>query len=290
MKVSGFTIVRNAQKYDYPAVEAITSILPCVDEMVVAVGNSDDDTRAMILAIASPKIRIIDTVWDETLREGGRVLAEETNKALAAISADSDWCFYIQADEVLHEDFVAPVRQAMETHLKNPKVEGLLFDYTHFYGSYQYIGDSRAWYRKEIRIIRNLPGMSSYKDAQGFRYNGRKLNVVQIPARIYHYGWVKNPHFQQEKQKSFQKLWHGDDWVEKNVSEADAYDYGIIESLELFEGTHPAVMQDRIQRLNWDFHFDTRRKKFGLKKWLLHWFENQTGMRLFEYKNYRRVG
>ncbi len=290
MKVSGFTIVRNAQKFDYPAVEAITSILPCVDEMVVAVGNSDDDTRAMILAIASPKIRIIDTVWDETLREGGRVLAEETNKALSAISADSDWCFYIQADEVLHEDFVAPVRQAMETHLKNPKVEGLLFDYTHFYGSYQYIGDSRAWYRKEIRIIRHLPGMSSYKDAQGFRYNGRKLNVVQIPARIYHYGWVKNPHFQQEKQKSFQKLWHGDDWVEKNVSEANAYDYGIIESLELFEGTHPAVMQDRIQRLNWDFHFDTRRKKFGLKKWLLHWFENQTGVRLFEYKNYRRVG
>ena len=290
MKVSGFTIVRNAQKFDYPAVEAITSILPCVDEMVVAVGNSDDDTRAMILAIASPKIRILDTVWDETLREGGRVLAEETNKALAAISADSDWCFYIQADEVLHEDFVAPVRQAMETHLTNPKVEGLLFDYTHFYGSYQYIGDSRAWYRKEIRIIRNLPGMSSYKDAQGFRYNGRKLNVVQIPARIYHYGWVKNPHFQQEKQKSFQKLWHGDDWVEKNVSEADAYDYGIIESLELFEGTHPAVMQDRIQRLNWDFHFDTRRKKFGLKKWLLHWFESQTGVRLFEYKNYRRVG
>ncbi len=290
MKVSGFTIVRNAQKFDYPAVEAITSILPCVDEMVVAVGNSDDETRAMILAIASPKIRILDTVWDETLREGGRVLAEETNKALAAISADSDWCFYIQADEVLHEDFVAPVRQAMETHLKNPKVEGLLFDYTHFYGSYQYIGDSRAWYRKEIRIIRNLPGMSSYKDAQGFRYNGRKLNVVQIPARIYHYGWVKNPHFQQEKQKSFQKLWHGDDWVEKNVSEADAYDYGIIESLELFKGTHPAVMQDRIQRLNWDFHFDTRRKKFGLKKWLLHWFENQTGVRLFEYKNYWRVG
>jgi glycosyltransferase involved in cell wall biosynthesis len=290
MKVSGFTIVRNAQKFDYPAVEAITSILPCVDEMVVAVGNSDDDTRAMILAIASPKIRIIDTVWDETLREGGRVLAEETNKALAAISPDSDWCFYIQADEVLHEDFVGPVRQAMETHLKNPKVEGLLFDYTHFYGSYQYIGDSRAWYRKEIRIIRNLPGMSSYKDAQGFRYHGRKLNVAQISARIYHYGWVKNPHFQQEKQKSFQKLWHGDDWVEKNVSEADAYDYGIIESLELFEGTHPAVMQDRIQRLNWDFRFDTRRKKFGLKKWLLHWFENQTGVRLFEYKNYRRVG
>lgn len=290
MKVSGFTIVRNAQKFDYPAVEAITSILPCVDEMVVAVGNSDDDTRAMIRAIASPKIRIIDTVWDETLREGGRVLAEETNKALAAIAPDSDWCFYIQADEVLHEDFVAPVRLAMERHLKNPKVEGLLFDYTHFYGSYQYIGDSRAWYRKEIRIIRNLPGMSSYKDAQGFRYNGRKLNVAQIPARIYHYGWVKNPHFQQEKQKSFQKLWHGDDWVEKNVSEADAYDYGIIESLELFEGTHPAVMQDRIQRLNWDFHFDTRRKKFGLKKWLLHWFENQTGVRLFEYKNYRKVG
>ncbi|MCA6415291.1 MAG: glycosyltransferase family 2 protein, partial [Cytophagales bacterium] len=73
MKVAGFTIVRNAVKYDYPIVEAITSVLPLCDEFIVAVGNSEDNTLDLILAINSPKIRIIHTIWDDSLREGGRV-------------------------------------------------------------------------------------------------------------------------------------------------------------------------------------------------------------------------
>jgi len=48
MKVSGFTFVRNAIRYDYPVVEAIQSILPLCTELVVAVGNSDDDTLQLI--------------------------------------------------------------------------------------------------------------------------------------------------------------------------------------------------------------------------------------------------
>jgi len=37
MKISGFTIIRNAVMNDYPVLEAIQSILPVVDEMVVLV-------------------------------------------------------------------------------------------------------------------------------------------------------------------------------------------------------------------------------------------------------------
>lgn len=290
MKVSGFTIIRNAVKFDYPVVESITSILPCVDEMVVALGNSEDETRALIEGIGSPKIRIIDTVWDDSLREGGRVLAEETNKALSAISPDSDWAFYIQADEVLHEDFIPIVRQAMEALKDRKEVEGLLFHYTHFYGNYHYTGASRNWYRHEIRVVRPQAGLRSYKDAQGFRVNDRKLNVIEIPAWIYHYGWVKNPVFQQEKQKHFHKLWHSDDWVEKHVQQADSFDYQTIDALDVFTGRHPQVMKERIARLDWDFSWDIRKKKFNLKKRLLHWFEAQTGYRLFEYRNYRKIG
>jgi len=289
MKVSGFTIVRNALKFDYPVVEAITSILDCVDEMIVAVGNSEDETLVLIKSIPSPKIKIIETQWDDNLRTGGLVLSLETNKALAAISADTDWCFYIQADEVMHEKYKAIVVENMTRYKDDLKVEGLLFNYTHFYGSYQYIGDSRSWYRKEIRIIRNLQSISSYKDAQGFRLNNRKLNVKLIDAHIYHYGWVRNPIFQQEKQKNFHKHWHEDKWLEENINQADEYDYEKIDSLKLFTGTHPLVMNDRIQRLNWRFEFDTKRKKLNLKKRLLQWFEHLTGWRLFEYKNYNQL-
>ncbi len=154
MFIAGFSIVRNAIKYDYPIVEAITSILPLCDEFVIAVGKSDDATLDLIRGIADPKIRIVETVWDDSLREGGRVLADETNKAYDAISEKTDWCFYIQGDEVIHEKFHPAIKAGMQQWKDDRNVEGLLFNYTHFYGSYDYVGDSRKWYRKEIRIVR----------------------------------------------------------------------------------------------------------------------------------------
>jgi hypothetical protein len=155
MKVTGFSFIRNAIKFDYPIVESITSILPVVDEYVIAVGNSDDDTKKLVSSISSDKIKIIDSVWDENLREGGHVLAAETNKAFQSISQDSDWAFYLQGDEVLHENEYTIIRAAMEKYLNDRDVDGLLFKYYHFFGAYKFIGSGRRWYRKEIRIIRN---------------------------------------------------------------------------------------------------------------------------------------
>ena len=63
MKVTGFSFVKNAIKYDYPIVESITSILPICDEFVIAVGDCNDGTRELIESIGSDKIRIIDTVF-----------------------------------------------------------------------------------------------------------------------------------------------------------------------------------------------------------------------------------
>lgn len=289
MKVSGFSFVKNAIKYDYPIVEAIKSILPLCDEFIVAVGQSEDDTLELIRNISSPKIKIIETVWDDSLREGGQVLAVETNKAFDAIAADSDWCFYIQGDEVFHEDFLAAAKAGMQQHLNNPKVEGLLFNYLHFYGSYDYVGDSRRWYRREVRIIRNDKSIRSYKDAQGFRKDGRKLNVKKIEASMYHYGWVKPPEKQQEKQKNFHKLWHDDNWVSEKVGSAASFDYSNIDSLARFKGTHPKEMLARIEKVNWKFDHDISKKNMKLKDLLLKLVEEKTGWRVGEYKNYNVI-
>jgi glycosyltransferase involved in cell wall biosynthesis len=289
MKITGFTIVRNAINYDYPIVESIRSILPVVDEYVVAVGRSDDDTLGLIRSIGSPKIRIIETLWDDSLREGGRVLAVETNKAFDAIGSDADWCFYLQGDEVVHEQYHKAIVEACSMYKDAKEVEGLLFGYEHFYGSYEYVGDSRTWYRQEIRIIRNDKNIRSYRDAQGFRKNGEKLKVKPVQAKIYHYGWVKDPRFQQAKQENFHKMWHDDNWVKQHVAEASEFDYSVIDSLKRFTGTHPAVMKDRLQRMNWQFSWDPANKKFIFKEWLLHKIEQLTGKRLFEYKNYELI-
>lgn len=289
MKVSGFTIARNIIKYDYPIVEAISSILPLCDELVVAVGRSEDDTLQLIRSINSPKIKIIETVWDESLREGGRVLADETNKAFAATAADSDWCFYIQGDEVIHEKYLPVIRDAMEKYKSDKNVEGLLFNYTHFYGSYDYVGDSRVWYRKEIRVIKNDKNIRSYKDAQGFRKEDRKLKVKQVDAFVYHYGWVKNPQAQQAKQASFNKLWHDDEWMKKNVPDVSEFDYSQIDSVSRFSGTHPQLMQNRIDKMNWKFSFDPTQKKLSLKLKFLLFIEKTFGWKIGEYKNYKIV-
>ena len=177
MKVCGFSFVKNAIKYDYPIVEAIASILPICDQVVVAVGVSEDATLELIQNIKSDKIKIIETTWDESLREGGAVLAAETDKAFAAIGEEFDWCFYIQGDEVVHEKYYKEIKSQMQFYLKNENVKGLLFKYLHFYGSYDFVGDSRKWYRREVRIIRNDKNIHSWKDAQGFRKNGKMRRV-----------------------------------------------------------------------------------------------------------------
>ena len=170
----------------------------------------------------------------------------------------------------------------------NKEVNGLLFNYLHFYGSYDYIADAPNWYRKEIRIIRPNSGIYSYKDAQGFRkMNDKVLNVKQINAFIYHYGWVKKPEIMQQKQENFNKLWHDDDWVKKNVPKRNEFDYSAINSLSAFNESHPIVMKNRIEQSNWKFDFDLSYKKYSMKDKIKLFFENLTGYRIGEYKNYK---
>jgi len=293
MKISGFSFIKNAIQFEYPVVESILSLLPLVDEYVIAVGNSSDATKNLITSINNPKIKIIDTLWDETLRQGGQVLSAETNKALAGISSDADWAFYLQGDECLHEKDYDKIKEAMQTHLHNPKVDGLLFNYLHFYGNYNYVGAGRRWYRNEIRIIRNNKKIISWKDAQGFRFNNEeKLKVKKVDAHIYHYGWVKPPKTSQQKAMYFNQI-NNPTYTATEEEKKLEFDYQMnIDRLDLFTGTHPTTMLAQIEKVNWPFEFDThinRFKNMKLKHKLSHFIEDITGYRIGEYKNYKLI-
>jgi hypothetical protein len=289
MKVTGFTFIRNAITYDYPIKEAILSILPICDEFVVAVGLSDDSTLSFVQSIDSDKIRIIETVWDDSLRKDGQVLAIETNKALAAISADSDWAFYIQGDEVVHEQYLEELYNEMKRWKDDKAVDGLLFNYRHFYGSYDYIATSSKWYNHEIRIIKNDKSIYSYKDAQGFRKgNNQKLQIKTINPYIYHYGWVKAPKAMQRKQEDFNKLWHDDYWVDSNVIKAEEFDYSKIDSLKLFDKTQPKIMHQRIKQQNWKFDYDLSKNSISWKEWGKQKLKSYFNLD-FSYKNYKKI-
>lgn len=287
MFVSGFSFIRNATKFDFPIVEAIRSVLDICDEFVVAVGQSDDDTLALIQNIDPQKVKIVETVWDESLKEGGEVYALETNKALRAISPKADWAFYIQGDEVIHEKDLGNLRATMQFWKDDRTVDGLLFEYIHLFGSYDYVGDSPNWYQREVRIVRPNSTIYSYRDAQGFRKdNNQKLNVCPANATVYHYGWVKDPRIMQNKHLHIHQYWYGDE-AEKHVQVSpEGFDYSQVDSLARFTGTHPAIMHERIKHQNWQFEHDISFKKLSIKNRLKLWIKKYTGFNLGEYKNY----
>ena len=288
MKVTGFSFIRNAVKYRFPIEEALRSILPICDNVVVAVGKSEDNTRELVESI-DPKIRIIDTVWDENLRIGGQVLADETNKAFRAVDPDADWCVYIQGDEVMHEDGYDEVMKTMKKWKDHKEVDGLLFKYHHFFGSYDYVGSESKWYRQEIRVIRNDPKIWSYKDAQGFRKGeNEKLQVKPVNAYIYHYGWVKSPTDMQSKIVFRDKI-NFDKETRDDFEADEKYPLIMINALEKFRGTHPKLMQKRISEIGWKFDYDLSNNKLPLNDKLKNLLEKITGKRFFDYKNYKVI-
>jgi hypothetical protein len=288
MKICGFTIIKNAVINQYPVIEAIKSLLPIVDEMLVLAGDSDDATNQLITEIGSDKIKLHHSVWDKSITSGGTVLAVETNKAFDLISDSYDWVFYIQADEVVHQQDYTAILAAAEKYKNDHSIDGLLFKFMQFYATYDYIGDSRRWYHHEVRILKNNKKIRSYRDAQGFRKNnGEKLLVKPVDAYIYHYGWVKSPQQIITKQRNISQYWA--DATDNRSFDSEEFDFSEIDSLELFKGTHPEVMKERIAAMNWNIKLDISKKKFTIKDKLLYWVEKITGKRLFSFKNYKLV-
>jgi hypothetical protein len=267
MKISGFTMGKNAGKLYYPMKESILSLLPLVDEFIVGLGDSDpdDSTRQQILSINSPKIKIVDTVWDIEAYPRGMEMAHQTD--IAKSYCTGDWLFYIQADEVLHEKYLPVIEQRCRELLDDHEVEGLLFDYKHFWGDYDHYFDGYGWYPREIRIIRNDKDIHSWRDAQSFRripdFDGKsyrqekntfKLKVARVDACIFHYGWVRPPGILKSKIREFRILQRGRSTVEAQAQTMKNYysfDYGVLNKVPVYKETHPAVLREWISRFNW---------------------------------------
>ncbi|MFH0809956.1 MAG: hypothetical protein V2A77_05750 [Pseudomonadota bacterium] len=296
MKISGFTFARNADKFYYPIAEVIKSALPLVDEFVAVIcpGDEDDHTRDLVAAIDSPKVRIIDRPWPSQ-EEAPLAMAHSflTNTALDACSGD--WCLYLQADEVLHEDDLPIIGKRCRDLLAVRRVEGLLFDYLHFYGDYNHYQWSHAWYRREVRMIRNGIGLRSKGSAQSFRFtDGGKAVVVPAGARVFHYGYVRPPDRMRKKTHALNRI-HKGNFVA--ATDPEEFDYGPLSRMPVFKGTHPAVMRERIRQMNWAHKLREADppglvrplfKEERLKYRVVSLIEDLTGLD-FNHKNYKRT-
>ena len=314
MTISGFTMAKNTAKLYYPIREAIESILPIVDEFVVALGDCDEDDHTLeaIEAINSPKVKIVHTIWDIEAFPNGMENAHQTD--IAKSHCKGDWAFYLQADEVVHEKYLDIIGKKCEYYLADEEVEGLLFDYLHFFGDYDHHINFHGWYPNEIRVVRNKPDIHSFQSAQSFRripdFDGKsyrkkegtfKLKVARADAYVYHYGWVRPPELMQKKAKALETIHKGKEKVAAlYASRKDYFDYGNLSKLPLFKGTHPKVMETFIQKFYWkdQLHFEKNHqpqrplmKHEKLKARLLTFIEQKVlgGKQLFAYSNWEII-
>ncbi|MBO0936141.1 glycosyltransferase family 2 protein [Fibrella sp. HMF5335] len=311
MRISGFSYIRNGFTYQYPFLAAIQSVLPLCDEFCVAVGDSNDETREALVALNDPRIRIIDTIWDETMRGNGKIFAQQANIALDACTGD--WLFHIQADEVMHERDLPIIRAAMEAVDDRPDIDGLLFDFLNFHGSYDYLNNTRKQHKKEIRVFRNGINAYAYRDSQGFRKytsfaayeqgeTGTKLRVKYVPVPVHHYSFVR-PAEQMFQKWAYFRTFYGrqmDEPALHTLSAAPAdvmvspmatkqFDYYNIFRIKRFEGTHPAVMQPYIAAAPNDFDPTKIHHVQSLKDKVVYAIEDRLKYRFGEWKNYRLV-
>lgn len=295
-------MVRNADSLYFPVRESIKSVLPLVDEFIIALGEGDptDRTAYLIDEIDDPKIKVYPRVWSEESYKESRIFAEETNFALSRCTGD--WCIYVQADEVIHEEDHKIILETMSRHHLNPKIDGLLFDYLHFWGDYNHFLPFHGWYKNEIRIIKNHRNIYSYRDAQSFRKNNnQKLQVASIDARIFHYGWVRPPEIMQSKKKVHESFHHGKEVAESMYKDLDdCFDYGPLGCIPKYEGSHPKVMEKWISSISWTDRLNYSKswnpsrplhKHEQTKYRILTRIENFLGNRksIFGYSNWKRL-
>jgi hypothetical protein len=241
MKVSGFTFLRNGQKLGYPFVESIRSVLPIVDEFVIALGPCEDDTEKMLRSIGDPKIRIINTTWNEKIRHDysikGFVYGQQ--KSIALFNCTGDWAFYLEGDELVHEDDLPKIRASMERHLENPRVEALIFDYIHFYGNKNTYAWSPRWYRTAPRVLRNtIPAWAPkglFFVVLSGNKGGRYPRAAHADGRIFHYGYVRTEDQMNLKKKAIAPYW---------ADCSSTIDYTAVDpsTLRRFTGTHPKAI------------------------------------------------
>ena len=288
MKISGFTFVKNAKEFGLPVVESIKSLLPLVDEYIVNVGQPDlDKTENLIRSIRNKKIKIIRSEWNSNYTEKMRLFAVQTN--IAMYNCSGDWLFYLQADEVIHENDYTKILNAIREVNKDKRIEGLLFRFFHFWANGNFILDSFVHYQREVRVIRNFLGISSYKDAQGFRVDGHKLHVKNSGASIYHYGYTLNPE-QAEKKARYNSYLYRKDKNYKEIPDAKNFYYKVNPYfIRPFKGTHPQVMKKRLSYMFNDFNPKLCKSPISFKQFkrnIQTFIYRITGIKIGEYRNF----
>ncbi len=215
--ISGVTVIRNAVNLGYPLYFSVKSVIDACDEFVISEGLSEDSTMDIVRQLQKEyptKVKVIRERWRAA--RTGETIADVTNNAMEKCAYE--WIYYIQADEIVHEDnldFIVSVPKRFRNY------RSVSFKFTHFrlnllfemVGSYPHAirmvrNYSKPWRRNVRRLWRRTPLgkvvkgyyskdpvmslMDVYSAGDGWTFAGRIWPVLRADflKPVFHVGYV----------------------------------------------------------------------------------------------------
>lgn len=260
-KFSVYTIIKDAIRQDYSVLEAINSVLPIADEVIINCGDSSDGTTGLIHKAYDgfDKVKIFERKWAGR-DKGIQFLTEESNWAKDQCS--NEIAMYLQADEVYHEDDLPKILDAVKTLNERQDLVGAIYKWRHLDGDYATLNPTS--YPAEVRLIKRGQ-LKSIGDAQSMGIEvGDKVNLLNVmhfqhlllntDIRVFHTGWAREPKKMLDKLVSFDSFYHNEHELRLMHKDNDKkhpggeYNYGERTFHVKLEETLPSVLFPRAKR------------------------------------------
>lgn len=182
IKISGLTIVRNAISNGYLIAEVLDTLVAISDEVIVCDGFSTDGTFEYLSTRGD--IKLYQDVWNLQSNDGHE-FANITNKGMSRCTGD--YIFYLQADELIHEDQYENLRKLILSNEYNSiscKFHHIRYSFDHSLVEGYELHPSAT---RASRVVRNK---DIYSSTDGFNFDGSIHPQYNSNINIYHYGYI----------------------------------------------------------------------------------------------------
>lgn len=242
MTLGGNVCIRNGFRLDYCWKEAVRSLLPICDKVIVCDCDSDDGTREHIdeWCRHEPKLIPLNFPWKDPK---GDVTWWPTWVNYAREHLPTDMHIQLDADEVIHEDDYGAIKTAVAS-------KSILFckRLNFWRDSRHLIPEGVCCGTKVLRIApTNMPIPSDYPFGPA---NDTVARAVESNIRIFHYGFLRERHAFFRKAREVQRIWVNS--YDPRLEKAESYDgewsempgiTGWEDSLVDYNGSHPSAIR-----------------------------------------------